>query len=94
MSTERLSAEVETVLDRIDEQDVDFLRLQFTDILGTVRDVSIPPGQGLGRQSSSDGAKDRDSLSEIPERIEDAARSTRCGGREANNEHQRVQPKR
>ncbi len=30
------------VLDRIDEEGVEFLRLQFTDILGTVKNVSIP----------------------------------------------------
>ncbi len=45
MSTETLSAEAETVLDQIDEQGVDFLRLQFTDILGTVKNVSIPADQ-------------------------------------------------
>jgi glutamine synthetase len=45
MTTERLSAEAETVLDQIDEQGVDFLRLQFTDILGTVKNVSIPADQ-------------------------------------------------
>ena len=33
------------VLDRIDEEGVDFLRLQFTDILGTVKNVSIPAHQ-------------------------------------------------
>lgn len=33
------------ILDRIDEEGVDFLRLQFTDILGTVKNVSIPAGQ-------------------------------------------------
>lgn len=33
------------VLDRIEAEDVDFLRLQFTDILGTVKNVSIPAHQ-------------------------------------------------
>jgi glutamine synthetase len=33
------------VLARIEEEDVDFLRLQFTDILGTVKNVSIPASQ-------------------------------------------------
>ena len=33
------------VLDRIEEEGVDFLRLQFTDILGTVKNVSIPAHQ-------------------------------------------------
>jgi glutamine synthetase len=33
------------VLDQIEEQNVDFLRLQFTDILGTVKNVSIPADQ-------------------------------------------------
>jgi len=33
------------VLDRIESEDIDFLRLQFTDILGTVKNVSIPASQ-------------------------------------------------
>ena len=33
------------VLEEIDEESVDFLRLQFTDILGTVKNVSVPAGQ-------------------------------------------------
>lgn len=33
------------ILTRIEEENVDFLRLQFTDILGTVKNVSIPAGQ-------------------------------------------------
>ncbi len=33
------------VLDRIEAENVDFLRLQFTDILGTVKNVSIPAHQ-------------------------------------------------
>ncbi len=33
------------VLDRIDEENVDFVRLQFTDITGTVKNVSIPAHQ-------------------------------------------------
>ncbi|MFC7073467.1 type I glutamate--ammonia ligase [Halovenus rubra] len=45
MTSENLSREAETVLDRIDEEDVDFLRLQFTDILGTVKNVSVPADQ-------------------------------------------------
>ncbi|WP_436908765.1 type I glutamate--ammonia ligase [Halosimplex marinum] len=40
-----LSAEAQDVLDEIEEQNVDFLRLQFTDILGTVKNVSIPADQ-------------------------------------------------
>ncbi|WP_135667631.1 type I glutamate--ammonia ligase [Halorhabdus rudnickae] len=40
-----LSAEAEAVLEEIDEQNVDFLRLQFTDILGTVKNVSITADQ-------------------------------------------------
>ncbi|PSP89487.1 type I glutamate--ammonia ligase [Halobacteriales archaeon QS_4_69_34] len=35
----------ENVLDEIDREGVDFLRLQFTDILGTVKNVSIPAEQ-------------------------------------------------
>jgi len=45
MATDTLSEEAKEVLDEIDEQDVDFLRLQFTDILGTVKNVSIPANQ-------------------------------------------------
>lgn len=40
-----LSAEAQAVLEQIDEQNVDFLRLQFTDILGTVKNVSITADQ-------------------------------------------------
>jgi glutamine synthetase len=35
----------QAVVDEIDEKGVDFLRLQFTDILGTVKNVSIPASQ-------------------------------------------------
>ena len=45
MTTENLSAEAEEVLEAIEEEDVDFLRLQFTDILGTPKNVSIPADQ-------------------------------------------------
>ena len=40
-----LSTDAQRVLERIDEHNVDFLRLQFTDILGTVKNVSIPASQ-------------------------------------------------
>jgi len=40
-----LSDAAQDVLDEIDEEDVDFLRLQFTDILGTVKNVAIPASQ-------------------------------------------------
>ena len=40
-----LSAEAQRVLDEIEEKNVDFLRLQFTDILGTVKNVAIPASQ-------------------------------------------------
>ena len=36
-----LSDEAQRVLDEIEEKNVDFLRLQFTDILGTVKNVSV-----------------------------------------------------
>ena len=45
MTTNAISDDAEEVLERIDEEDVDFLRLQFTDILGTVKNVSIPADQ-------------------------------------------------
>ncbi|WP_148413698.1 type I glutamate--ammonia ligase [Haloferax sp. KTX1] len=40
-----LSDEAQSVIDEIEEKNVDFLRLQFTDILGTVKNVSIPASQ-------------------------------------------------
>ncbi|WP_224270391.1 type I glutamate--ammonia ligase [Haloprofundus salinisoli] len=40
-----LSAEAQGVIDEIEEQNVDFLRLQFTDILGTVKNVAVPASQ-------------------------------------------------
>ncbi|VTT86462.1 Glutamine synthetase type I [Halorubrum sp. DM2] len=40
-----LTAEEQAVLDEIEEENVDFLRLQFTDILGTVKNVSVPAHQ-------------------------------------------------
>jgi glutamine synthetase len=40
-----LAAAEQDVLDQIEEEGVDFLRLQFTDILGTVKNVSVPARQ-------------------------------------------------
>src|SRR6056297_204575 len=40
-----LTEEAQDVLDEIEENNVDFLRLQFTDILGTVKNVSVPAEQ-------------------------------------------------
>jgi glutamine synthetase len=40
-----LSAAAQSVVDDIEAQDIDFLRLQFTDILGTVKNVSVPASQ-------------------------------------------------
>jgi glutamine synthetase len=40
-----LTAAEQDVLDEIEEENVDFLRLQFTDILGTVKNVSVPARQ-------------------------------------------------
>ncbi|SFR35916.1 glutamine synthetase [Halogeometricum rufum] len=40
-----LSAEAQRVVDEIEEKEVDFLRLQFTDILGTVKNVAVPATQ-------------------------------------------------
>ncbi|MFB6085098.1 MAG: type I glutamate--ammonia ligase [Halorientalis sp.] len=40
-----LTAEAQDVIDEIEEKNVDFLRLQFTDILGTVKNVSVPAEQ-------------------------------------------------
>ncbi|MFB6071245.1 MAG: type I glutamate--ammonia ligase [Halanaeroarchaeum sp.] len=40
-----LSAEEQAIVERIEEENIDFLRLQFTDILGTVKNVSIPASQ-------------------------------------------------
>jgi len=40
-----LTATEQDVIDEIDDKNVDFLRLQFTDILGTVKNVSVPATQ-------------------------------------------------
>jgi len=40
-----LTDEAQAVLEEIDEKDVGFLRLQFTDILGTVKNVAVPADQ-------------------------------------------------
>ncbi|WP_435359698.1 type I glutamate--ammonia ligase [Haloarchaeobius sp. DFWS5] len=45
MTSGNLSTDEEAVLERIEEENIDFLRLQFTDILGTVKNVSIPASQ-------------------------------------------------
>ena len=45
MTIGEITPEEEAVLEQIEEEDVDFLRLQFTDILGTVKNVSIPASQ-------------------------------------------------
>ncbi|MFB6211073.1 MAG: type I glutamate--ammonia ligase [Halobacteriales archaeon] len=42
---ENITPKEQAVLDQIDEEDVGYLRLQFTDILGTVKNVSIPAHQ-------------------------------------------------
>ncbi|WP_018256831.1 type I glutamate--ammonia ligase [Halomicrobium katesii] len=43
--TSELSADTQDVLEEIEEKNVDFLRLQFTDILGTIKNVSVPADQ-------------------------------------------------
>lgn len=40
-----LDAEAQSVLDEIEANNIDFLRIQFTDILGMVKNVSIPASQ-------------------------------------------------
>jgi glutamine synthetase len=45
MTSANLSTEAEHVLEAIEDEGVDFLRLQFTDILGTPKNVSIPADQ-------------------------------------------------
>jgi len=45
MTEDTLTADEQQVLDEIEENNVDFLRLQFTDILGVVKNVSIPAEQ-------------------------------------------------
>ncbi|MEF8830474.1 MAG: glutamine synthetase family protein, partial [Halobacteriales archaeon] len=40
-----LSSDAREVLERIESEGIDFLRLQFTDILGTVKNVSVPASQ-------------------------------------------------
>jgi glutamine synthetase len=43
--TDGLTERERDVLETIEEEDIDFLRLQFTDILGTVKNVSVPASQ-------------------------------------------------
>jgi glutamine synthetase len=45
MTDGNLTKQEKAVLDEVDDSDVEFLRLQFTDILGTVKNVSIPASQ-------------------------------------------------
>ncbi|RKD97439.1 type I glutamate--ammonia ligase [Halopiger aswanensis] len=45
MTGDNLTAAEEEVLEKIEAEDVDFLRLQFTDILGTVKNVAVPARQ-------------------------------------------------
>ena len=45
MSESTFTDDEQRVLDEIEEKNVDFLRLQFTDILGVVKNVSIPAEQ-------------------------------------------------
>ncbi|SFR33916.1 type I glutamate--ammonia ligase [Halogeometricum limi] len=40
-----LSSQAQAVVDEIESKEVDFLRLQFTDILGTVKNVAVPATQ-------------------------------------------------
>lgn len=45
MTSAELTPDQQDVVETIDREDVAFLRLQFTDILGTVKNVSIPASQ-------------------------------------------------
>ncbi|NGM71164.1 type I glutamate--ammonia ligase [Natronolimnobius sp. AArcel1] len=45
MTGDNLTTAEQDVLDEIEAEDVDFLRLQFTDILGTVKNVAVPARQ-------------------------------------------------
>ncbi|TYT63438.1 type I glutamate--ammonia ligase [Natrialba swarupiae] len=45
MTGDNLTSAEQAVLDEIEEKGVDFLRLQFTDILGTVKNVAVPARQ-------------------------------------------------
>ncbi|MDQ2051203.1 type I glutamate--ammonia ligase [Natronolimnohabitans sp. A-GB9] len=45
MTSGNITEAEQAVLDEIEAKDVDFLRLQFTDILGTVKNVSVPARQ-------------------------------------------------
>ncbi|WP_436345100.1 type I glutamate--ammonia ligase [Natronorubrum sp. FCH18a] len=53
MTSGNITEAERAVLDEIEENDVDFLRLQFTDILGTVKNVSVPARQA--EKAFSDG---------------------------------------
>ena len=45
MTSGNLTSAEEAVLEEIESSDIDFLRLQFTDILGVVKNVSVPARQ-------------------------------------------------
>ncbi|WP_247729965.1 type I glutamate--ammonia ligase [Halovivax limisalsi] len=45
MTTGNLTTTEESVLETIEDEEIDFLRLQFTDILGVVKNVSVPARQ-------------------------------------------------
>ncbi len=45
MTGDNLTTAEQDVLDKIEAEGVDFLRLQFTDILGTVKNVAVPARQ-------------------------------------------------
>ena len=45
MTSRNLTPTQESVLETIEAEDIDFLRLQFTDILGVVKNVSVPARQ-------------------------------------------------
>ncbi|ELZ03864.1 glutamine synthetase beta-grasp domain-containing protein, partial [Natrialba asiatica] len=45
MTSGNITSAEQEVLDEIEANDIDFLRLQFTDILGTVKNVSVPARQ-------------------------------------------------
>lgn len=45
MANGNLTSEEESALERIEEENIKFLRLQFTDITGTVKNVAVPANQ-------------------------------------------------
>lgn len=62
----------EELLTIIDEEDIEFIRLQFTDVLGNLKNIAVTPGQMervLNRKYAFDGSAIFDDLAEYSENL-------------------------